>query len=889
MSDNPEDRRSEFPLAIRVYGARTHNLRDINLEIPLGQLTVITGVSGSGKSSLAFDTIFAEGRHRYLSSVSTRSHELLQGIDRPDVDFIEGLPPVLCVEQRLQGARKRSTVATVSDIYDYLRLLFARIGQLHCPSCHQSVAAQSRGAIVEQALRFPDRQKLVVLAPIVRGRVGEHSEVFARIVRDGYVRARIDGEIVDATAPPKIAKSKPHDIEIVVDRLIVKEGIQSRLEESIDLALQLGQGQCVISSESTGGWQDRLYSTILCCATCGTSFQTLEPRSFSFNSPVGACSKCHGLGVNLGADEQEHTCEACDGTRLGPVSRAVLINGTSITDFCAMSPSKASETVDRWSNLYDSSVNESSANDTESTTTDAAPAPDSNEPDSEIIHRSAPAIKGDDFNPQRTATKYILPEIAARLRFLMDVGLNYLTLERGCDTLSAGELQRTRLAACLGSQLTGVCYILDEPTTGLHSRDTQRLLQTLNRLRDEGNTVLLVEHDLDVIRQSDYVVDLGPGAGSLGGHVVAVGTPNELVRNPASVTGPFLELNEGKTRTTVSGNEDFVASPGPSGIVPPTSFIRLSGATLHNLKDVEIQIPLQRIVCVTGVSGSGKTSLIMQTVVPAVRRALGERTVPCGPFRELSGIEKLSRLVRIDQSPLGRSARSSPATYSGIWDDVRQVFAKTKESRLRGFTARRFSLSVPESRCPLCAGRGQLPVEEQRFADWNIRCPECDGRRFALATLSVRYRGKSVADILEMSISAATVFFENFVRLSRTLKMFCELGLGYLTLGQSATTLSGGEAQRIKLGTELGKSAGPGGSTLFVLDEPTSGLHVADVQQLVTVARRLVAQGHSVLVIEHNRELITAADWIIDIGPGAGTEGGKIVFSGALPNRECFR
>ena len=844
----------ELPVAIRVFGARTHNLRGVDVEIPLGSLTVITGVSGSGKSSLAFNTIFAEGRYRYLSSVSAKSRELLQGVDRPDVDLIDGLPPVLCVEQREKGAKKRSTVATTSEIYDYLRLLFARLGKLHCPTCRIPVTSQSRAAIVEHVLQSQDRQKILVLAPIVRARAGSHSEVFARIVKDGYVRARVDGELVDAADPPKLEKSTPHDIEIVIDRLILKDGIQSRLEESVDLALEIGQGQCVISQEVDGLWRDRLFSTRFACSNCGTNFPSLEPRSFSFNSAAGACANCQGLGVVEDADETERTCEVCEGTRLGPIPRSVLIDGISITDFCENTTTDATAIVDRWTESLKSSL-----------ITDVS----------------------EEYQATRNAVlQHILPEIAMRLKFLNDVGLQYLTLDRSCDTLSSGEFQRTRLAACLGSQLSGVCYILDEPTAGLHSRDTERLIETLVRLRDEGNTVLLIEHDLNLIRKADYVIDLGPGAGRLGGQVLATGTPLELVKNPSSITGQFLSRARPLTRFELPLGSVIDAPVGRlnKGTQGDGSgqccALTLVGATLHNLHDVSIEVPLQKIVCVTGVSGSGKSSLVIHTLVPALRRALGERLPAGGPFRALTGFESLSKVVRVDQSPLGRSARSSPATYTGIWDEIRSIFSKTKESKLRGFNAKSFSLSVPDARCSRCAGKGMLPVDERRFSDWNVRCPDCDGRRFAPALLSIRYRGKSVVDVLEMNIAEAAIFFENHPRLSRILNLFNELGLGYLKLGQPASTLSGGEAQRIKLGTELAKSNELNGACLFVLDEPTSGLHPADVQQLVRVLRRLVESGNSVLVIEHNDELISASDWIIEIGPGAGSAGGQLVSAG---------
>ena len=854
------------PSAIRIFGARTHNLQQVNVSIPHGCLTVITGVSGSGKSSLAFDTIFAEGRRRYLSSVSVQSRERLQSIDRPDVDSMDGLPPVLGLEQRARGAIKRSTVATVSEIYDYLRLLFARSGRLHCPTCHQPVTSQSQGAIIEQVLGSEARQKILVLAPLIRKQVGTHAETFARIVKDGYVRARVDGQMVDAAVPPELAKSKPHDLDIVVDRLVIKEGIQSRLEESVDLALQLGRGQCVISYETAAGWQDRLYSQHLACTNCGISFPALEPRSFSFNSISGACAACEGLGSIEDPSGVANVCEGCQGTRLTDLARAVLIDGTSISDFCRLTPTAAASTVARWCDYFGTFV------------TDPAQMSPSNHGRNDFPRESIAS--------SRAASQYILPEIAQRLQFLVEIGLDYLTLDRGAETLSAGEFRRTRLSASLGSEMSGVCYILDEPTAGLHPQDTARLLRSLTRLRDEGNTVLLVEHDLDVIRAADHVIDLGPGAGVLGGQVLAVGTAAELAANPASVTGRYLSDLLPPNKKSLPPQAKSI-SMGPARETEacatpfPESSIRLTGATLHNLKNVSIELPLHRLVCVTGVSGSGKTSLITKTLVPAIRRALGERVPPGGPFQELSGTSVLSRVICVDQSPLSRSARSSPATYSGIWDEVRRIFAKTKESRLRGFGPRQFSLYVAAAQCPLCAGRGQLSVDEQRFAEWKLTCTACTGRRFNPTTLSVRYRGQSVADVLNMSIAEAVTFFQNFPRLARVLNLFDDLGLGYLKLGQSAADLSGGEAQRIKLGTELAKSIGTETQTLFVLDEPTAGLHVQDVEQLVHLLRRLINDGHSVLAIEHNSTFVESADWQIDIGPGSGPQGGEVISVGS--------
>ena len=827
------------PNSIQVFGARTHNLRQVDVEIPIGKITVVTGVSGSGKSSLAFNTIFAEGRHRYLSTISSRSRELLQSVDRPDVDFIDGLPPVLCIEQTSRQARRRSTVATTSEIYDYLRLLFARVGVLHCLSCGKPVTSQSKSAVVEQTLRFGDRQKIMILAPIVHQRQGTHADVFARIVKEGYVRARVDGVVVDAGDPPELDKSKYHDIDVIVDRLILKEGIQSRLEESVDLALQIGQGQTIISRDFDGQWQDRLFSSRFACESCGVSYPAIEPRSMSFNSPAGACSTCQGVGV-VTIEDREQPCPDCDGTRLSPVSRRVLIDGLGITDLCAKATRDALPIVQQW----------------------MASGPGGDE-----IDATSDAWK--------SVSLSVLPEIASRLAFLSNVGLGYLSLDRGCETLSSGEFQRTRLAACLGNQLSGVLYILDEPTAGLHSSETGRLIDCLIQLREQGNTLLLVEHDLEVIERSDWVIDLGPGAGRLGGTVLASGTPKDLAKNPDSITGQFLYQDRPSASRKGGRSVRSKKASAEASLINP---LRISGCRHHNLKAVTMDVPLRQLVCILGVSGSGKTSLVMQTLVPAIRRALGERVSMCGEFEELIGVEGITKLVQIDQSPLGRSARSSPASYTGIWDQVRQIFAKTKEARLRGYHAKNFSLNSPESRCPKCAGRGELPVDELRFSDWTVRCPECDGRQFSPAILSVRFKGRSVHDVMELSLDEAATFFENFSQLSRTLRLLCELGLGYLKLGQPASTLSGGEAQRIKLATELAK--GSSGAVLYVLDEPTSGLHAADIQQLIAVLKRLVAEGHSVLVVEHNPHFIASADWLIELGPGAGAAGGEIVFSG---------
>lgn len=822
--------------SIRVRGARTHNLQAIDVDIPLGRLTTISGVSGSGKSSLAFDTIHAEGLHRYLATVSPKTRELLQRLDRPDVDRIDGLPPTLGIEQRTRGPRRRTTLATITDLADYLRLLYARLGRLHCPTCHQPVTSQSRESIVEQVLQLGEKRKVLVLAPLVRAQTGAHADVIGRMARDGFVRARIDGDLIDLSAPPELAPRKPHDIEVVVDRLVIKEGIRSRVEESIDLALQIGQRQCLISHEADGQWIDRLYSSQLACLPCGTSFPAIEPGDFSFNSPRGACPTCHGLGVLIEKDAPENsvprTCPDCHGHRLSTLPLSVLIDGTNIGQLMGMSASLMCDRVAGWMNSLWQQAGEESV-----------------------------------------LARQLVPEIVNRLQVLVDLGLDYLTLDRAGDSLSSGEFQRARLTASLGSQLTGVCYVIDEPTAGLHPSDTARLMKTLFQLRDQDNTLIVVEHDLTVIMQSDHTVEIGPGAGQRGGRLIASCPPRQLVTIEGSATGRHLRGRRRKDSTSLTPFE-------------PKNWLQLKGVTTHNLKDVTLDLPLQGLVAVTGVSGSGKTSLVMQTLVPAVKGALGRRPgeqSPAAPdqgFRELAGVEHISRLIQIDQRPLGRSERSTPASYSGLWDEVRKLYAKTKEARIRGYTPRHFSPNHPDGRCPRCLGRGMVDLDRKQLIQWPIRCPECAGLRFNPQTLGVRYRGVSVADVLEMSIDAAAHFFMNLHRLARPLQLFRELGLGYLKLGQPATTLSGGEAQRVKLASELWKSDATV-PTLYVLDEPTSGLHPADVAQMLIALRGLVKAGNSVLVIEHHLDLIAASDWVIDLGPGAGADGGTIVASGA--------
>jgi excinuclease ABC subunit A len=814
---------------ICVRGARVHNLRGVDVDIPRGRFVVLTGVSGSGKSSLAFDTLFAEGRRRYLESVSTYTRQFVEQLERPDVDLLEGLPPTLSIEQRAGSHQSRSTVATLTEVYDYLRVLYARAGVPHCPDCGHAIAQQSPQAIVDQILALEQGRKVMLLAPMVRGRKGAQLELFEKIGREGFVRARVDGEIVDVADPPKLAKSKPHDIDAIIDRIIVKPGIEARLHESVALALKHGDGACIVSHDDNGQWTDRLYSSRFACPACGQSLAEIEPRTFIFNSPYGACPECEGLGVieSSGKEPTTSVCPECHGARLGPVGRAVTIADRSLPQLVALPVGQAVEVIDAW---------QSSAR-----------------PDAGDAVFSAAG---------KLVAEKTLRDVGGRLHYLRQVGLDYLTLDRAAQTLSGGEFQRTRLAGALGSGLIGVCYILDEPTIGLHPRDSDRLVRVLQSLRDQGNSVLVVEHDLETIRQADYLVDLGPGAGSEGGQLVAAGALAEVAADADSLTGGFL-----------SGRLSVVP-PRPPRALETHPRLGLANVSTHNLQNVSVEIPLEAFVCVTGVSGSGKSSLIIDTLLPALRDAMAGRTAAM----QLQGVEHVQRLVEVDQSPLGRTARSNPATYSGLWDIVRKVFAQTREARARGYSPRRFSFNAAEGRCAACQGQGTRRIEMNFLPDVQVVCPECHGARFNPATLEIHFRGKSIADVLDMRIDEAAEFFESFSKLRNSLDVFVEVGLGYLALGQSALTLSGGEAQRVKLATELCKSQQRG--TLFLLDEPTTGLHPADVRNLLAILDRLVSQGNTVLVIEHQVEVIAAADWVIDLGPEGGAGGGRIVAEG---------
>lgn len=845
---------SEQPM-IRIRGARTHNLRDIDVDLPTGNLIVMTGVSGSGKSSLAFDTLFAEGQRRYLESISVQTRTILRQLPRADVDDITGLAPTISVDQRVSSIPARSTLAVTAEIQDFLRLLYARGGTAHCTGCGRPVQRQSVDQILQRTLLLPERTRLMILSPMVRGRRGGHREVLERVVRNGFVRARIDGDVVDIAETTSLDPKKSHTIEAIVDRIVLKDGIAPRLRESIELACRESDGTCIISHEADGQWIEKLYSTHFSCPDCDLSFATPEPRSFSFNSPWGACPECTGLGVQGAVDlDQEiitfhhQPCPACQGSRLQPFPSAVTFLSMTFHRFSQQSVADALKTVDDWlAHVV-----------TASDSAGVSPSKDGSV--------SAPISQEARLVAERT-----LPDIRARLKCLDDVGIGYLTLDRPTRTLSGGEFQRARLAAALSSQLHGVCIVLDEPTSGLHPRDTQRLLRTLHQLRDAGSTVIVVEHDGDIIRAADWLIDLGPGAGADGGRLLFTGTPAEAKRHAQSPTGAYLR---GELPTIESS---------PASLTANSRRLTICNAHLNNLKNITVDLPLDCLVCVTGVSGSGKSSLITETLLPIVTAGvIQQRDVATAAADArcdgVDGIEQIQRVVSLDQSPLGRSSRSCIATLSNIWNDVRRLFTKTREARARGFSSQHFSFNSGEGRCSDCRGTGTRSVRMSFLPDAVVPCPTCHGSRFSASVRSVYYRDRSVADVLNMRVDEAAEFFREHQQLHRVLDTFRKIGLGYLTLGQPATTFSGGEAQRAKLASEL---AAPSSlHTLYLLDEPTSGLHPADVACLMSHLRQLVNSGHSVIVIEHNPEVIRSCDWILDVGPDSASLGGEIVFAG---------
>ena len=916
---------------IVISGAREHNLRAIDLELPRDALIVITGLSGSGKSSLAFDTIYAEGQRRYVESLSAYARQFLGLMEKPDVDSIEGLSPAISIDQKTTSRNPRSTVGTVTEIYDYMRLLWARIGHPHCPECGEEITGQTLEQITDRLMTFEEGRRFMVLAPIVRGRKGEYGKLLEQMRLEGYSRVRIDGELLRLDEDISLDKKFKHDISVVVDRLVMKPDLRRRLSESVEAAAGLAGGLVGVELlDAKGETEDEmLFSEQFACLNCGTSIPELEPRIFSFNSPHGACDRCTGLGFQrvidpelvvpdptlslsegalqpwrrghsnywkrvveavaktykvdtdtpwaeldasdreiflYGTGDERHAidyrnrfgrrrsysvrfegivnnlerrseetdsekvrerieeymaeqpCPACHGARLRPESLSVLVNGLSIHDFSTLSARAAKQWME---NL-------------ELTET------------------------------ERAIARLITREIGERLSFLDNVGIGYLSLERAARTLSGGEAQRIRLATQIGSSLVGVLYILDEPSIGLHQRDNEKLIVTLDRLRDLGNTVIVVEHDEGTMRAADHLVDLGPGAGKHGGYVIAEGTPKDVEKNSASLTGQYLS---GKRSIEV-----------PKGRRRPRGEIVVRNARQHNLTGVDVAFPLGVFCCVTGVSGSGKSTLVNETLHHAVANRLHQAKLRPGSHDGIEGLAQIDKIINIDQSPIGRTPRSNPATYTGVFDHIRELFARTQESRARGYKQGRFSFNVKGGRCEVCRGDGQIKIEMHFLPDVYVPCEQCHGKRYNRETLEVRFKGKSIADVLEMSVEEGVKFFENIPKIHRRLKTLHDVGLDYIHLGQPATTLSGGEAQRVKLATELSKVAT--GDTLYILDEPTTGLHFADVQRLLEVLGRIVDKGNTVVVIEHNLDVIKTADWLIDLGPEGGEEGGRIVATG---------
>jgi len=920
---------------IEVRGARTHNLKDISLTIPRDKLTVITGLSGSGKSSLAFDTLYAEGQRRYVESLSAYARQFLSLMEKPDVDHIEGLSPAISIEQKSTSHNPRSTVGTITEIYDYLRLLYARIGEPRCPEHHVELTAQTISQMVDKALELPEGTKLMLLAPIVKERKGEHVKTLENLAAQGFIRARIDGEVCDLSDPPTLELHKKHTIEVVVDRFKVRDDLKQRLAESFETALELTGGIAVVDYMDDTKHEPLIFSANFACPHCGYSMSELEPRLFSFNNPAGACGTCDGLGVQQyfdadrivldnklsiaegaikgwdqknyyyfqmlgslakhygfdlfapfkslskkfqniilngsGTEEIEfqysndrgdlrvkrhpfegilntldrryketesssvrddlskyistQSCSSCHGTRLRLEARSVFVGDTTLPEICEMS-------------IQDS-----------------------------MAFFSSLELKG---QKAQIADK-VMKEINERLNFLINVGLNYLNLSRSADTLSGGEAQRIRLASQIGAGLVGVMYVLDEPSIGLHQRDNERLLKTLNHLRDLGNTVIVVEHDEDAIRSADHIIDIGPGAGIHGGHIVAEGSYQDIISNPESLTGQYL-----------SGAKE-ISIPNERIKADPKKQVELIGATGNNLKNVTLKLPVGLFTCVTGVSGSGKSTLINDTFFKIAHTQLnGATTSEPAPYKKIKGIEHFDKVIDIDQSPIGRTPRSNPATYTGIFTPIRELFSGTPESRSRGYKPGRFSFNVRGGRCEACQGDGVIKVEMHFLPDVYVPCDVCTGKRYNRETLEVKYKGKSIDEVLQMTIEDANSFFQPVPVIARKLQTLMDVGLSYIRLGQAATTLSGGEAQRVKLARELSKR--DTGKTLYILDEPTTGLHFHDIQQLLNVLHRLRERGNTIVVIEHNLDVVKTADWIIDLGPEGGQGGGEIVAEGTPEN-----
>ena len=911
-------------------GAKENNLKNINLEIPRDKLVVFTGVSGSGKSSLAFDTIYAEGQRRYVESLSSYARQFLGQMEKPDVEYIEGLSPAISIDQKTTSHNPRSTVGTVTEIYDYLRLLFARVGIPHCPKCHKEIKKQTIDQIVDQILALPERSKIQLLAPVVRGRKGEHIKILEDASKSGYVRARIDGNLYELTDEIKLDKNKKHNIEIVVDRLIVKDGIQKRLTESIETVSSLTGGLLIVD---VNGEQDITFSQNFSCPDCGINLAEIEPRLFSFNNPSGACPECTGLGVQMKFDPDL----IVPNQELSIMEGAISVIGfNSINQKDSMSnvlfealskkynfdlhvPFKdlsdeikeiiffgtKGEKVDiKYNNAKGSSsysyAFEGVINNLQRRYSETSESMRS-EYEEYMTNIECPVCKGQRLRPEvlaitigdknisevtemsvtkikeffdnlylsdrdKVIASQILKEINARIGFLIDVGLDYLTLNRAAGTLSGGEAQRIRLATQVGSGLVGVVYILDEPSIGLHQRDNDRLLKTLKHLRDIGNSLIVVEHDEDTMWESDFIVDIGPAAGEHGGEVVFAGDVKDIVNCERSETGAYLsgrkKIEVPKTRRKFDKN----------------NVLKIKGATENNLKKVNVDIPLGVFTCVTGVSGSGKSSLVNEILYKRLARDLNRAKIKPGAHMDIKGIELLDKVIDIDQSPIGRTPRSNPATYTGIFDLIRDVYAQTPESKMRGYQKGRFSFNIKGGRCEACSGDGIIKIEMHFLPDIYVPCEVCEGKRYNRETLEVKYKGKTISDVLDMTVAEALEFFENIPKIKGKLQTLFDVGLSYVKLGQSSTTLSGGEAQRVKLATELSKKST--GKTMYILDEPTTGLHASDVHKLVDIIQRLAEGGNTVVVIEHNLDVIKTADYIIDLGPEGGSGGGEIVIGG---------
>ncbi|HEX7279867.1 MAG TPA: excinuclease ABC subunit UvrA [Solirubrobacterales bacterium] len=915
---------------IVISGAREHNLKDVDLELPRDALIVITGLSGSGKSSLAFDTIYAEGQRRYVESLSAYARQFLGLMEKPDVDSIEGLSPAISIDQKTTSRNPRSTVGTVTEIYDYLRLLWARIGTPHCPECGEEITGQTQEQIVDRLMTLEDGTKFMVMAPVVRGRKGEYGKLLEQMRLEGYSRAKVNGELRRLDEDITLDKKYKHDVAIVVDRLAMKSELRRRLSESVEAAAGLAAG--LIEVEIVSGPQEGetlLFSEQFACLNCGTSIPELEPRIFSFNSPHGACDRCHGLGFQRVIDPElvvpDPTLSLGEGA-LQPWNRGISAYWRRL--IAAVAEASDVDLDKPWSQLtkdekeiflygtggerhHVSYTNrfgrrrsykvrfEGIVNNLQRRYEETDSESNRERIEGYMAEQPCPACKGARLRPESLAVKVggcsiaeysdlsahaaakwirelemteteraiarlIVREITERLSFLENVGIGYLSLARSARTLSGGEAQRIRLATQIGSHLVGVMYVLDEPSIGLHQRDNEKLIATLDRLRDLGNTVIVVEHDEGTMMAADHLVDLGPGAGEHGGHVIAAGTPKQVAKNSASLTGQYLS---GKRQIEV-----------PAERRQPTGTLVVRGAREHNLKDVDVMVPLGVFCCVTGVSGSGKSTLVNETLHHAVANRLHQAKLRPGAHDGIDGLSQIDKIINIDQSPIGRTPRSNPATYTGVFDHIRQLFTQTQEARARGYKPGRFSFNVKGGRCEVCKGDGQIKIEMHFLPDVYVPCEQCHGKRYNRETLEVRFKGKSIADVLEMSVEEAVGFFENVPKIARRLRTLHDVGLDYIRLGQPATTLSGGEAQRIKLATELSKVAT--GDTLYILDEPTTGLHFADVQRLLDVLGRLVDAGNSIVVIEHNLDVIKTADWLVDLGPEGGEAGGEIVATG---------